>query len=171
MDGSPSGSSVHRMILATVLEFGCHFLLQEMCLTSDWTWISCDSWIGRWTPTWATWEVLGKGWLIPKSSSVSTFILKIQNFIITLHQRYTLFNKTLAKAKFLLFRFYLFPVTSKTKNRLCVELRAGSGKTDFFLLVARLNSQGDSVENHWLKSYAFICLKRSNCFLQFQIIK
>ena len=43
--------------------------------------------------------------------------------------------------------------------------------TDFFLLVAGLNSWSDGVENHRLKTYAFICLKRSNLFLQFQIVK
>ena len=37
-------------------------------------------------------------------------------------------------------------------------------KTDFFLLIVRLNSQHDGVENHRLISYAFICPKRSNLF-------
>ena len=47
MDCIPLGSSVHGILRARILEWGCHFLLQGCSRPRDRTQVSCVSCIGR----------------------------------------------------------------------------------------------------------------------------
>ena len=92
---------------------GCHFLLQYMKVKSE-------SEVAQSCPTLCN----PMDCSLPGSSAHGIFQARVPEWGAIAFS----INKTLAKAKFLLFRFYFFPVTSKTKNHLCMELRAGSGK-------------------------------------------
>ena len=67
MDCSPPGFSVHGILQARTLEWGCHFLLQGIFLTQGLIWVSCID--RRTLYHWATLEAPNAATLKVKAST------------------------------------------------------------------------------------------------------
>ena len=67
MDCSPSGSSVHGILQARILEWGCHALLQRIFPTQRWNpLLMSPALAGGFFTTSATWEALQWGLKLKK---------------------------------------------------------------------------------------------------------
>ena len=92
IDGSPTGSSVHGLFQARILEWVAMSFSRVSSKPRDWAHISCVSYIGRWVLYhWATWEVLPtfpprclpRRFCLPLTAVFQTWGWPISNQILT----------------------------------------------------------------------------------------